>query len=383
MQISESFSLFEIAGVPYLLPYGQNIADHKKGFRLNESGLMLWKWIIEGISKDELTDRLAGFYEADLQEKKQLETDVDDFLKKLMDYGVLSENTKTVNCIKRVFTIGGIRVNMNSAEEFLKDSFYSFKSSDSDEIDLNITITSEIPLFAENGQLLLRNRELCVLKNKDKYIFIFPEAKQIREAHLLADGKQAFLYVRMPHNESLKNDLFHAIRLIYLYRAQLENMFAVHSASILYKGKIWLFSAPSGVGKSTHTNLWHELYDTPVINGDLNLLAIEDGVPVVHGLPWCGTSEIFDTKSYPVGGVVFLKRGAVNICEELKPEEKALYLMQRMISPAWTAEMLNTNLNFAQQMAKMVPMYRYYCTKESEAAEILKKWIDNKGNNKK
>lgn len=378
MKISEGFGLFEIGGVPYVLPYGQNIADHKKGFRLNESGLILWNGIQKGLNRDQLVDKLAYFYEADLCERKQLETDVDDFLNKLSFYGALYETVSNTVEKKRVFTIGHIRVNINSSDELLYDYFKTFESSETSTIDLDITVKTDIPMVTENGQLLLRNRELCVLKNNDKYIFIFPEAKQIKEAHLSVDGKQAFLYVRMPYTEGLRSDLFHAIRLIYLYRAQLEEMFVVHSASILYDGRLWLFSAPSGVGKSTHTNLWHETFQTPVINGDLNMLAIEDERPVVHGIPWCGTSEIFDANSYPLGGVVFLKRGDTNVCEEMELNEQALSLMHRMISPAWTKEMLEKNLSFAEKVVGKVPVCRLYCTKEIGAVKTLKKWIDSK-----
>ena len=35
-----------------------------------------------------------------------------------------------------------------------------------------------------------------------------------------------------------------------------KGMFALHSASLLYLEKAWLFSGPSGMGKSTHTALW-------------------------------------------------------------------------------------------------------------------------------
>lgn len=34
------------------------------------------------------------------------------------------------------------------------------------------------------------------------------------------------------------------------------NAIFLHSSAILYKGKAYLFSADSGVGKSTHTKLW-------------------------------------------------------------------------------------------------------------------------------
>ena len=62
----------------------------------------------------------------------------------------------------------------------------------------------------------------------------------------------------------------------FLFAAQKHGKFAIHSASILYKEKAWLFSGHSGMGKSTHTQMWHDLLQTPYLNGDLNLLAMEN-----------------------------------------------------------------------------------------------------------
>ena len=65
----------------------------------------------------------------------------------------------------------------------------------------------------------------------------------------------------------------------------------------------------------THTNLWKEQFGTKIINGDLNLIGWSNGEqtnigqsvdkpgskghPIVYGMPWCGTSGIASTKSYP------------------------------------------------------------------------------------
>lgn len=107
-----------------------------------------------------------------------------------------------------------------------------------------------------------------------------------------------------------------------------------------YQGKAWLFSGSSGTGKSTHANLWANRYHTPVLNGDLNVLDIKNGLPYLYGLPWCGTSETYTTTTYPLGGIVFLKQAPFNRVNSLPPDEQALFLMQRMISPTWTKDLL-------------------------------------------
>ena len=135
--------------------------------------------------------------------------------------------------------------------------------------------------------------------------------------------------------------------------------------------------AKSGTGKSTHTNLWHKLYDTPLINGDLNLLSFKDGTPVVYGLPWCGTSEIFDIKTYPLGGIILLQQASENHIESLELHEKALLVSQRLISPSWTKEQLHTNLHFTENLSSEIYVARLCCNMGNAAAATMKEAIDD------
>ena len=192
--------------------------------------------------------------------------------------------------------------------------------------------------------------------------------------------------------EKTKEELFHAIRHFFLFFAQRQGFFAIHSASILYRDQVWLFSGHSGMGKSTHTNLWKEQFGTKIINGDLNLIGWSNGEqtnigqsvdkpgskghPIVYGMPWCGTSGIASTKSYPLGGIVLLGRSDNDHFESLTNDQKIVRVMQRMISPVWTEDMLETNLKCSAKLAKEVPIYYLLCTKEPSAAYVMKARID-------
>lgn len=130
------------------------------------------------------------------------------------------------------------------------------------------------------------------------------------------------------------------------------------------------------MGKSTHTKLWNTLFDTPLLNGDLNLLAFCDGKPVIYGIPWCGTSGISDCKTYPLGGIILLSQAEQDECVELSADQKTLLIMQRLISPAWTASMLEENLAFTSRISKQIAVCRLKCTKNPSAAHTMKQWID-------
>lgn len=60
MKTSDGFVKTTIAGIPYLLPYGQKIADHARSLRLNDSGALLWDTLSLGADKSTLLSVLAN-----------------------------------------------------------------------------------------------------------------------------------------------------------------------------------------------------------------------------------------------------------------------------------------------------------------------------------
>lgn len=417
MQRNSEFALFYIAGIPYLLPFGQGIADHKRGVRINDTGTFIWDLLKEDLSEKELLKLYASHFECSDSELPQMETDLRQYLQMLNSFGILKhdatdncdalENLDTPFCsaepffpdipkdsdhVERYVSIGGLTLLLRGSKEAFTQEFDAFEippaSHDSAaydsshvpsslHIDQTITVVGCAPSHFPSGTVILQNRELVVIQGESHYRFLFPAAASIYEAHLSIDGTDACYHCRPPYTESLRHDLFHAIRLSFLYLAQQHNMIVLHSASLLYRDKAWLFSGHSGAGKSTHTNLWKELFNIHLINGDLNILSMENGQPTVHGLPWCGTSGISDTRSYPLGGIILVKKSSTNHADMLPDDKARLLVTQRLISPSWTEKMVRKNLDLVAEIAPHILVCRLYCTKESEAAETCKQTIDS------
>lgn len=378
MKRNSQYFLAEINDIPYLFPFGQNLADFRKSMKLNATGVFLWNLLENEITLDEIVRKAGDFFQASEEDLPALKVDLAEFFKTLKAYGMLDDNETFPDCWEETLSlsIGGLHLLFHGSKGDFSEEFIPFQEEFQGAPDMTLRVLHYSPQQHENGQLLIRDPELTVMDAGDQYVITFPNSPYIYEAHLAKDASYANFYCQITHTPTSQEQLFHAIRLMFLYLAQKHHMAVIHSASILYKDKAWLFSGSSGTGKSTHTNLWKEYEKVPLINGDLNLITIENGVAVVHGLPWCGTSKISDTKTYPLGGIVLLRKSLDNHIEPLSPDSKTLLITQRFISPAWTSQQLQQNLSVAENIAEQVLITKLHCTKEKDAVETIKREFD-------
>ena len=68
MKRTDGFLLKYIEGVPYLLPYGQRIAEHRRNLRLNDTSALIWEMLPECDSSHDLHEKMTGHWNAKTQE---------------------------------------------------------------------------------------------------------------------------------------------------------------------------------------------------------------------------------------------------------------------------------------------------------------------------
>lgn len=69
----KGYVLKRIEDTVYLLPYGQNIADQKRGLILNETGEFIWDYLEEEKTLEEIITGVADYYEISGEERKHLQ----------------------------------------------------------------------------------------------------------------------------------------------------------------------------------------------------------------------------------------------------------------------------------------------------------------------
>lgn len=144
-----------------------------------------------------------------------------------------------------------------------------------------------------------------------------------------------------------------------------------HGSAVSVDGEGYLFGAPSGTGKSTHSALYRKVFGNRVImvNDDKPLLRRIDGQFYVFGTPWDGKHHLNQNISVPLKGICFLKQGPINEIRPLSVLEALGASLGQIYRPEQEAA-LNGVLHFAQDMLNVIPVFEMKCTISCEAAEL-------------
>ena len=92
MRQNKGFVLKEIENIPYLLPYGQMIADRKRGMQINATGAYLWNLLEQVCTLDELIEQSAKYYEVPTVDLEEFQNDISRFVQQLVAYGIVIED---------------------------------------------------------------------------------------------------------------------------------------------------------------------------------------------------------------------------------------------------------------------------------------------------
>ena len=165
------------------------------------------------------------------------------------------------------------------------------------------------------------------------------------------------------------------LEFICVYRQIAEHLpdydaFVFHGGAVAKDGLAYLFTAPSGTGKTTHLIGWKIQYgwEAWFLNGDKPILRKSSGGFVVCGTPWRGKEELGVNAILPIQGICMLHRGEENRISRAKPEEMIRFLSRQVYFPKDPARM-EKMLSLLDECCRTVPVWDLYCTVGRHAAE--------------
>lgn len=150
------------------------------------------------------------------------------------------------------------------------------------------------------------------------------------------------------------------------------DVFLMHGAAVGAGGKAYLFTAPSGVGKTTHTRLWCEEFpDAFIINGDKPLIKLTENGAYIYGTPWAGKEGQNCNISLPLGAVCTLFRAGENSIKPACFSDIFPLLIGQSYRPRNEADLEKT-LGLIKRLGESVRLYALFCNVEPEAAHIAR-----------
>lgn len=154
--------------------------------------------------------------------------------------------------------------------------------------------------------------------------------------------------------------------------------YILHCSYLDYKGEAILFSGPSGIGKSTHSNLWvKNIEGCKILNGDRGLLVPRaDGSGYdVCGWPVCGTSGICFNERRPVRAIIFIEQAAEN---RLLPDSVPRHfksLIAQLTVNWWNREASDKALDAVNDILSKVTVHTYAANIEDDAPQTLRRCL--------
>lgn len=145
----------------------------------------------------------------------------------------------------------------------------------------------------------------------------------------------------------------------------------LHSSAVAYDGCAYLFTAPPGTGKSTHTSSWLRVLGGRafIINDDKPALRFFDGRLYACGTPFSGTSPLSANVRVPVGAICILRRGDRDVIREIAPEEALPIIYSQTITTLSRGDGARF-LDILSRVVLAAPLYIMECTVGDGAARL-------------
>ncbi len=143
----------------------------------------------------------------------------------------------------------------------------------------------------------------------------------------------------------------------------------LHASAVAVDGEAYLFSAPSGTGKSTHTEGWLRAFpQAEIINDDKPAIRKIDGRYFAFGTPFSGKNDISINVGYPIKAVCFIDRGE-NRIKTLDFQEALTPLFNQTIRPDDESKM-DLLCKRAEDLLNSARFYAMLCDISDEAVTM-------------
>ncbi len=153
----------------------------------------------------------------------------------------------------------------------------------------------------------------------------------------------------------------------------------LHSSCIVVDDTAYAFSADSGTGKSTHTQLWLKHFGDRayMLNDDKPAIRLIGDTVYACGTPWSGKYDYSSPKIVPLAGICFLERSENNWIKKADTGKAVFNIFSQTVRRL-DAQRMNNLFDVLEQIFDKVPLYDLGCNISQEAVLISYNAMKNK-----
>lgn len=159
-----------------------------------------------------------------------------------------------------------------------------------------------------------------------------------------------------------------------------ESSFIFHGSCIYVDDldNAYIFTAPSGTGKSTHTELLRKYYPNKInyVNGDKPFIRYINNEYIVYGSPWDGKERNSNNVKAKLKGIFIVNRSKENKVNKLEAKQAINHLIKQIHIPSKEDAVIK-GIDFITKLCKDLPIYLLDCdiskTAASTSYEIMNK----------
>ena len=168
-----------------------------------------------------------------------------------------------------------------------------------------------------------------------------------------------------------------ALMILFALSTANQGVALVHSSTVSFGDKAYMFLGVSGTGKSTHSSLWLKYIEgTELLNDDNPVVRVfDDGDAVVYGSPWSGKTPCYRNLSYPLGGIVLLSQAPYNKIHRLEGIRAYVALVPSISGKRWETSIADGLHDTENKLAKHIPVWHLECLPDEAAAQLCHKTI--------
>lgn len=149
------------------------------------------------------------------------------------------------------------------------------------------------------------------------------------------------------------------------------NGILLHSSCIVFDGVAYAFSADSGTGKSTHTQLWLKHFGdrAHMLNDDKPAIRLIGDKVYACGTPWSGKYDYSSPEIAELAGICFLERSEENWIRKADAGKAVFNIFSQTVRKL-NAERMDRLFDVLEQIFAKVPLYEFGCNISDDAVMV-------------